>query len=113
MQNDLSVNANLRKPLEVLMQECRGHFDRSIVAEVYRERRWPHFADTFDRSDSLEEFLQKTIRYKHDQVEFLAYYLEALKSSVAGKANCGCVHYAEDGIPCEHDLALLGQSVQS
>jgi hypothetical protein len=23
-----------------------------------------------------------------------------------GKANCGCVHHAEDGVPCEHDLAL-------
>lgn len=24
-----------------------------------------------------------------------------------GKAKCGCVYYAEQGIPCRHDLALL------
>ena len=23
-----------------------------------------------------------------------------------GKADCGCYYHAEDGIPCEHDLAL-------
>ena len=26
--------------------------------------------------------------------------------NIAGKANCGCVHHAEEGIPCEHDIAL-------
>lgn len=26
--------------------------------------------------------------------------------SLAGQANCGCHYHAEDGIPCEHDLAL-------
>lgn len=25
----------------------------------------------------------------------------------AGKASCGCVRHAEDGIPCVHDLLLL------
>ena len=27
--------------------------------------------------------------------------------ATAGKANCGCVFHAEDGIPCRHDLALI------
>mgnify|MGYP003394444004 CR=1 FL=1 len=31
--------------------------------------------------------------------------------AVAGKANCGCVYHAEEGIPCPHDLALLEQPV--
>ncbi len=26
------------------------------------------------------------------------------KESLAGKASCGCVYHAKDGIPCEHDL---------
>lgn len=25
---------------------------------------------------------------------------------LAGRADCGCVYHAEEGIPCEHDLAL-------
>ena len=31
---------------------------------------------------------------------------EALAENPAGKARCGCVYHAEQGIPCEHDLAL-------
>lgn len=27
--------------------------------------------------------------------------------TACGTANCGCVNYAEQGIPCIHDLALL------
>jgi hypothetical protein len=26
--------------------------------------------------------------------------------NICGIANCGCVHHAEQGIPCEHDFAL-------
>jgi hypothetical protein len=26
--------------------------------------------------------------------------------AIAGKAQCGCVYHAEEGIPCEHDRAL-------
>jgi hypothetical protein len=26
--------------------------------------------------------------------------------SIAGKAQCGCVYHAEEGLPCPHDLAL-------
>jgi uncharacterized protein YbaR (Trm112 family) len=29
--------------------------------------------------------------------------------SVIAKANCGCVHHAEEGIPCLHDIALARQ----
>ena len=25
---------------------------------------------------------------------------------IAGQADCGCTHHAEDGIPCPHDIAL-------
>jgi hypothetical protein len=32
-------------------------------------------------------------------------FLESLLKSLAGRADCGCVHHAEQGIPCEHDLA--------
>jgi hypothetical protein len=28
------------------------------------------------------------------------------EGSGAGKAQCGCVYHAEDGIPCEHDREL-------
>lgn len=27
---------------------------------------------------------------------------------IAGRANCGCVYHAEQGIPCKHDLELAG-----
>lgn len=27
--------------------------------------------------------------------------------SVLGKASCGCVYHAEDGVPCIHDLKLI------
>lgn len=30
---------------------------------------------------------------------------------VVGQAKCGCVHHAEEGIPCEHDLALLKSEI--
>ncbi len=26
-------------------------------------------------------------------------------AELSAQANCGCVHHAEDGIPCPHDLA--------
>jgi hypothetical protein len=29
---------------------------------------------------------------------------------IAGKAKCGCWYHAEDGIPCEHDIALANHS---
>ena len=32
--------------------------------------------------------------------------LSAEDLALAGKAECGCVHHVEEGIPCEHDLAL-------
>ncbi len=28
------------------------------------------------------------------------------KNEIAGRAKCECVHHAEDGIPCHHDIAL-------
>lgn len=61
-------------------------------------------------AESLEDFTNKfmdecfTMR---DLKEFLAHYTEAIRDCV-GKANCGCVYHAEDGIPCEHDLELAG-----
>lgn len=33
---------------------------------------------------------------------------EAIAIPVAGRASCGCVYHAEDGIPCEHDLVEVG-----
>lgn len=32
---------------------------------------------------------------------------------IAGKANCGCVYHAEEGIPCPHDIALAEKSKQT
>ena len=29
---------------------------------------------------------------------------------IAGQANCGCVHHAEQGIPCLHDFQLAEQN---
>lgn len=31
---------------------------------------------------------------------------EQIWEDIVGKANCGCVYHAEEGIPCEHDIAL-------
>ena len=36
------------------------------------------------------------------------YEEEGSKTQVAGIANCGCVHHAEDGTSCEHDLQSVG-----
>jgi hypothetical protein len=105
-----AVPANLKLPIEVLLRACRGHFDRSLVAEVYRKRAYAHVANTFNHGDSLREFIELNIKDPHDRAEFLVYYLEELKSKVVAKANCGCVYHAEEGIPCEHDLALLEQN---
>ena len=38
--------------------------------------------------------------------------MPALDMAVIGKADCGCVHHAEDGIACEHDLALVAKPAQ-
>ncbi len=35
-----------------------------------------------------------------------------LDSSIAGKANCGCVHHAQGSIPCEHDIDLAFQNTR-
>lgn len=55
----------------------------------------------------LASFMRDSFLFDEFREEFLAHYLEAIRESV-GKANCGCVHHAEEGIPCEHDLALAG-----
>lgn len=34
----------------------------------------------------------------------------AAELAVAGKACCGCVYHAEQGIPCKHDLAKLASA---
>ena len=31
----------------------------------------------------------------------------------AGIANCGCVYHAEQGIPCDHDIALAEERIKS
>lgn len=31
---------------------------------------------------------------------------EEIQNDVVGKATCGCVYHAEEGLPCIHDLAL-------
>ena len=39
----------------------------------------------------------------------LDYYEENEKKvQVAGQANCGCVHHAEEGTSCPHDLQKAG-----
>lgn len=40
------------------------------------------------------------------QIRPVIFTPEQLKA-VTGKATCNCVYHAEQGIPCEHDLALL------
>lgn len=109
MRKGDAVLENLDKPIEVLVQECRGHFDPKIATDVCRDRLFPQYDQVTSR-ETLAEFLM-LFRHESSRQEFLAFYLEELKQSVAGKANCGCVYHAEDGIPCEHDLALLGPPV--
>ena len=35
---------------------------------------------------------------------------QKMDQDIIGTANCGCVYHAEQGIPCEHDLALRTHS---
>ena len=34
-------------------------------------------------------------------------HCRACDEEIVGKANCGCVHHAEEGIPCRHDIILF------
>lgn len=35
---------------------------------------------------------------------------EDIQSNIVGKANCGCVYHAEEGLPCPHDVKLWNES---
>lgn len=43
--------------------------------------------------------------YSAAAIQALSYYRE-IPGVIACTAECGCIHHAEDGNPCEHDIAL-------
>jgi hypothetical protein len=109
MISETGVIRNLGLPTEVLLKECRGHFDPGIASRVCRTRVFPQ-CDRITAGDNLDSFLA-LFRHDSSRQEFLAFYVEELKAKVTGQAKCGCVHHAEEGVPCEHDLALLDHPI--
>ena len=71
--------------------------DMELIKAIRTAESFGDFAEKF-----LTPCLSMDARKK-----FLTLYTEAIRECV-GKANCGCVHHAEEGIPCEHDLELAG-----
>ncbi len=37
---------------------------------------------------------------------------EEIQNNIVGKANCGCVYHAEEGLPCVHDVELWKRTKQ-
>lgn len=44
----------------------------------------------------------------HRKETLVAYEIDGRRIEVTAQAGCGCVYHAEEGRPCEHDLALIG-----
>jgi hypothetical protein len=109
MDKDQTVYENLGKSIKDLVQECRGHFDSKLASRICRERSFPQ-SDKTEGVETLDAFLN-LFRHDSSRQEFLAFYVPELQSEIAGKANCGCVYHADEGTPCEHDLALLGPPI--
>jgi hypothetical protein len=58
----------------------------------------------------LAEVDLATVPDTRDSVEAHSTPLAIIKIDPrAGKANCGCVYHAEEGIACEHDIALANK----
>jgi|GEM_PF-6503272 hypothetical protein len=87
-----------------ILDVCRNNWNPGLADEVCLQQSIP-VAGIVDLGD-FNSFLRilPNDSYRH---KFVVYYLEYLKEKVIGKANCGCVYHAEQGIPCQHDLALL------
>lgn len=110
MRNEFAVFKNLNKTTDMLVRECHGYFDYGIAERLSDERTFPTTKDFLQRVGpriTLDEFLETGFRSDALRQEFLAFYLEELKAKVCGQAGCGCERNPEDGIPCEHDMALL------
>ena len=69
-------------------------------------RAWtsnPHFPVGFlDSAVGIRLLMQRLCEGKLPECE----PDRAALAILAGRASCGCVHHAEEGIPCEHDLAM-------
>lgn len=72
----------------------KDHVDLCVIQAIYKERQYRNMLG-WD-----PEVKQET------RIEIIDAVISTLKKEAAGKAKCGCTHHAEDGIPCEHDLAL-------
>jgi hypothetical protein len=88
-----------------VLEVCRSNWNLGLADEVCMQQSIPVVPSAEDGYD-FNTFVSKLPNdaYRH---KFIVYYLEYLKEKVIGKANCGCVYHAEQGIPCQHDLALL------
>ena len=56
--------------------------------------------------------LLDAVRMGGINIQILDFYeVDGIKVQVAGVVNDGCVHSAEQGLPCNHDLQLAGLQV--
>ncbi len=61
---------------------------------------------------TIGEACQKAGLTAPDFAGLTSYSLGGHRTEVAATAPCGCVHHAEDGIACDHDLRLHGLIVR-
>ena len=90
--NECRDGCIFRKELDALLnlEEQRFEFDRGMN-------------EFFDRTFEMQE--RGEIATEEVRDLFPSSVIER-NTQLAGRASCGCVYHAEEGIPCPHDLAL-------
>jgi len=93
---------------------CQSHWDSLLAHSVCLRDQIPYQTERRkEHADNDFNMFVASLPTDAHRNQFIVKYLEALKANVVGKANCGCVYHAEQGVACPHDLALLVRSPAS
>lgn len=63
-------------------------------------------------ADTLSQAADAAEIFSYGLSTIVAFTKEGERTEIAGQVSCGCVHHAEDGLSCSHDLELVGLSIQ-
>lgn len=108
LMRDDGIRENRGKPIETLMQECRGYYNPHFAAIVCEGLGLSHALRAYT-VESLDAFM-KFFEHPSERLEFLATYLEDLKRMAGSLAPCACPPRVGNEA-CEHDwIALFAES---
>lgn len=63
-------------------------------------------------ADTLSEAAAAAEIYSYGLSTIIAFSKDGERTEICGRMSCGCVHHAEDGLSCRHDLELVGLSIE-